>query len=62
MAVRSMFSCNLVLMFQFGDKLQIGSLQIGFDPAVDPLVQFRTEVILPIARFPLADELAISLD
>ena len=38
MAVRSIFSFNLVLMFQFGDKRQIGSLQIGFDPAVNPLV------------------------
>ena len=40
-----------VLLFQFGDELQIGARQIGFDPIVDARVQLGVEVILPVARF-----------
>jgi hypothetical protein len=41
----------LILIGQFGDEFQIASRQICLDPLVDPAVQFRTEVILPVARF-----------
>ena len=40
-----------VLIFQLGDELQIASGQVGFDPAIDALVELRIKVVLPVARF-----------
>ena len=46
----------LILLVEFGDEFQIGSLQILCNPLVDASVQIRTEVVLPVARLSFADE------
>ena len=40
-----------ILLVQLRDELQIASGQIRFDPTVDSIVELRTEVVLPVARF-----------
>ena len=50
----SCFFIYLILVLQFCDKLQIAySAHIHCDPFVNSPVEFRTEMILPIASFTL---------
>lgn len=46
-------STFLILLGQFSDEFQIASRQIALDPLVYAAVQFRTEMVLPVARFTL---------
>jgi hypothetical protein len=41
----------LILLLQLRDEPQIGAFQILPHPLVDPLVQFRREMILPVSGF-----------
>ena len=40
-----------VLILQFHGEFQIAAFQTLSDPLVDPAIQFRTEMILPVTRF-----------
>lgn len=47
---------KLFLVLELGDEFQIGSGQIFLDPGVDFAIQFRAEVILPVASLSFANE------
>jgi len=47
-----------ILILQFHGEFQIAAFQTLSDPLVDPAIQFRTEMILPVTRFTFADEFA----
>jgi hypothetical protein len=44
------FKDRSLLIIQFGDEFQTGSLQILGDPFVDFTVHFRAEMVLPASR------------